>query len=136
MKKIERKKMAVLLIVTLLMMISRCIITDADDSIKYMAIVNIIAIAYIFYTIIEKIVDKLESVVRSSGVPKEIQEKNIKEIQNGIWTKAVGGGAIFSGAYFIFLCSSLLNDIVSILALLISVLDDDIVEIVSEYYKG
>lgn len=97
--------------------------------------INIVAIVFVLYTIIEKILDDIIDRIKKSEVPLQIIKREIKNTQLKIWGWTIAFSAVVIVWYFLYACSGLGNDIISILALGISVLDDEIIKKITEIYR-
>ena len=117
------KKISILVITIAIIILLRCIF-DSNENIIYIVVgINIVAIVFVLYTIIEKILDDIIDRIKKSEVPLQIIKREIKNTQLKIW----GWTIAFS--------AGLGNDIISILALGISVLDDEIIKKITEIYR-
>ena len=68
-------------------------------------------------------------------MPLQIIKREIKNTQLKIWGWTIAFSAVVIVWYFLYACSGLGNDIISILALGISILDDEIVKEIPDNYK-
>lgn len=122
------KNIWVISIVIGIIIFIRCIFDNDENIIYIIGGINIVAIVYVVCTIIEKILNGIISKIDESGDPRQIRKRETRKIKIMIWSVCTVLGALIIGIYFSVMCSSLGNDIISILALGISVLDDDIVK--------
>ncbi len=130
----NKKTFSLCIVIGLLISI-RSIFNKSSNMTYIVASVNIIAFSFVVYTIIEKIVFKIIGKIRESNVPIKIINREIRKIRTKVWGL---GGIVVVGLIVIYLicyCSNLGNDIISILALGFSVLDDDIIDLISENYR-
>ena len=118
------KKISILVITIAIIILLRCIFDSNENIIYIVAGINIVAIVFVLYTIIEK-----------SEVPLQIIKREIKNTQLKIWGWTIAFSAVVIVWYFLYACSGLGNDIISILALGISVLDDEIIKKITEIYR-
>lgn len=93
--------------------------------------INIVAGVFVICTILEKIQDCIEKRINESSIPEQILKRELGLIRRRIWGMSSVIGVILIILYLIFACSELGNDIISIVTLGISVLDDEIVKIVT-----
>ena len=121
------KNIFVLSIAIAIIIFLRCIFDGNDNIIYIVAGINIVAIIFVVYTIIDKI--------KKSKVPEQIINREITSAQVKIWGWSIAIGVIVILVYFWKWCSGLGNDIISILALGISILDDEIVKEITDNYK-
>lgn len=129
------KNIPILSIVIGIIIFLRCIFNDSDKIIYIVAGINIVAIIFVLYTIIDRILYNIINRIRDSRVPDEIVEREIKNTQLILWGWSIGVGVVLLVLYIGCWCSGLGNDIISILALGLSILDDEIVEKVASNYK-
>lgn len=129
------RKLSVLSIAIAIIILIRCVFDSNDDLVYIVAGINIVAIEFVIYTIIEKIVENITQKIKESNVPKQIINREITSIRFKIWGMSFGINLILIILYLLYLCSGLGNDILSILALGISVSDDEIVGKIAETYK-
>mgnify|MGYP007104462888 CR=1 FL=1 len=123
------KNIFVLSIAIAIIIFLRCIF-DGNDN-----IINIVAIIFVVYTIIEKLLNNIIDKIKKSKVPEQIINREITSAQVKIWGWSIAIGVIVILVYFWKWCSGLGNDIISILALGISILDDEIVKEITDNYK-
>ena len=129
------KKISILVITISIIILLRCIF-DSNENIIYIVVgINIVAIVFVLYTIIEKILDDIIDRIKKSEVPLQIIKREIKNTQLKIWGWTIAFSAVVIVWYFLYACSGLGNDIISILALGISVLDDEIIKKITEIYR-
>ena len=103
------KKISILVITIAIIILLRCIF-DSNENIIYIVVgINIVAIVFVLY--------------------------EIKNTQLKIWGWTIAFSAVVIVWYFLYACSGLGNDIISILALGISVLDDEIIKKITEIYR-
>lgn len=129
------KNISVLSIAIAIIIFLRCILDGNDNIIYIVAGINIVAIIFVVYTIIEKILNNIIDKIKKSKVPEQIINREIASAQVKIWGWSIAIGVIVILVYFWKWCSGLGNDIISILALGISILDDEIVKEITDNYK-
>lgn len=129
------KNISVLSIAIAIIIFLRCILDGNDNIIYIVAGINIVAIIFVVYTIIEKILNNIIDKIKKSKVPEQILNREIASTQVKIWGWSIVIGVIVILVYFWKWCSGLENDIISILALGISILDDEIVKKITDNYK-
>lgn len=129
------KNISVLSVVIAIIIGLRCMLDGNNKLVFIVAGINIVAMAFVLYTIIEKIVGNITDKIKKSNVPEQIIIREIKSTRFKIWGVSIGVSVVAIVLYLLCCCSGLGNDIISILALGISILDDEIVMKVSENYK-
>jgi hypothetical protein len=129
------KNISVLSVVIVIIILLRCIFDSNDNVIYIVAGINIVAIIFVVYTIIENILNNIIEKIKKSKVPKQIIKREITSTRFKIWGWSIGISAVAITVYLWQWCSGLGNDIISILALGISILDDEIVRKVTDNYK-
>ena len=129
------KNIFVLSVAIAIIIFLRCILDGNNNIIYIVAGINIVAIVFVVYTIIEKILNNTIDKIKKSKAPEQIINREIASVQVKIWGWSITIGVIAILVYFWKLCSGLGNDIISILALGISILDDEIVNKITDNYK-
>jgi len=129
------KKVFTLLTVMAILVMIRCVF-DASDNLNYIvASINIVALVYVVFTVLDNIVIKICERISKVNLSKQIRKREIKCVRNKVWIMGTGICGIIFSVYLIFFCSNLGNDIISIVALTISVLDKEFVALISNNYK-
>lgn len=129
------KNIPVLSIVIGIVIALRWIFDSSDKLLYIVAGINICAIVFVIYTIIERAAGDISKKIESTHVPEQIVQREIKIVFLKIfgWSNFINLILIF--LYWKFWCSNLGNDIIAILALGISVLDDEFVKKIVDTYK-
>ena len=105
------KNISVLSIVIAIIIFLRCILDGNDNIIYIVAGINIVAIIFVVYTIIEKILNNIIEKTKKSKVPEQIINREITSAQVKIWRWSIVIGVIVILVYFWKWCSGLGNDI-------------------------
>ncbi len=129
------KNISILSVVIAIVILLRCIFDGNENLLYIVAGINIVAIVFVLYTIIEKTVDGITNNIRESNAPKQIIVREVKTVRFKMWGWSIGVSIIAVIAYLSLWCSNLGNDIISILALGLSILDDEMVKGITENYK-
>ena len=129
------RNMPVLSLVMALIIGLRCVFDKNERLIYIVAVINVVAIVYVLFTILDNIANRLVDKVIVSNVPQQILKREKRSIRIKVWAWGCSINLILIIAYFWFWCSNLGNDIISIIALGISIMDDDIVKLVIENYR-
>lgn len=129
------KNISVLSIVIAIVILIRFIFNSNENIVYIIAGINIVAIAFVVYTIIEKILQNIIERIKKSGIPLQIAKRETKHIKLKIECGSIIISVILITVYFWLWCSEIGNDILSIITLGISILDDEIVKKVTEIYK-
>lgn len=130
-----KKNIPILSFTIVMIIIIRCIFSNSTKLVYLVAAINIIAILFVVFTIIYDIKYNVQARIKESGVPIQIQKREIKKISSEIYIISILLSGILTFLYFSLWCSSLGNDIISILALGLSILDDEIVDNISSNIK-
>lgn len=130
-----KKKIWVLIIVIGIIIMLRIIFDNNSNLIYIIAGINIVAMVFVIYTVIEKVICNVIKKIQESGIPEQIIRRETINAQYKIWFWSILTSIIVIVLYLLLLCSDLGNDIISILTLGISVLDDEIVHMITENYK-
>lgn len=120
------KKLSVLSFVIAIVIFLRCLFNNNENLIYIIAGINTVAFLFIECTIIEKTVSNIVDKIESSNVPEQIREREISSTRFKIWIWGMSISGIIIVLYFLCGCSNLGNDIISILAFGVSILDDEI----------
>lgn len=123
------KKMVMLVFITLILIMIRFICNAHKDLVYINAGINIVALLYVIYTIIERIEDKIKNTVQDKR-PKQIISRDTKILKHKIKFWSLSICFLLTVIYFALFCCNLGNDIISIIALGCSILDDEIVNII------
>ena len=129
------KNISVLSVVIAIIIGLRCMLDGNNKLVFIVAGINIVAMAFVLYTIIEKIVGNITDKIKKSNVPEQIIIREIKSTRFKIWGVSIGVSVVAIVLYLLCCCSGLGNDIISIQAMGISIFDYEIVMKVSENYK-
>ena len=129
------KNISVLSIVIAIIILLRCVFNNSENLLYIVAGINIVAIVFVVYTIIEKVTNNIIDKIKKSSVPKEIIKREVEHARIKIWGWSLAINIIVIILYIFFWRSNLGNDIISILALGISILDNEIEKKITENYK-
>lgn len=129
------KKVLILSVIMALLFFVRIILNDSDELVYIVAGINLVAVLCVVGNIIEKTVYNIHIKIKETGAPKQLINRELRKSKKTIWSIGIGGSLVAITLYLVFLCSNLGNDIISIGALAVALLDDDIAEIVVANYK-
>lgn len=122
----DKKSLYLLVVVGLLVFIR--VVFDKNNYLTYIvAVINIAAYSFVFSSIVVDSMKGIEERIKKTGVPVQVIDRTCREVRVKI-------GFIFVVLLLmpiiitLFKCSSLKNDLLSILALGLSILDDEISE--------
>lgn len=79
------RNISILSIVIAIVILLRCIFDSNENLIYIVAGINIVAIVFVLYTIIEKIVNGITNKIRESNVPKQIIMREEKTVRFKMW---------------------------------------------------
>lgn len=119
------KNISILSIVITIVIFLRCIFDSNENLLYIVAGINVVVSAFVLYTIFEKIVNGITNKIKESNVPKQIIAREVKIVRFKMWGWGIGISVIVFIVYFSFLCSNLGNDIIAILTLGLSILDNE-----------
>ena len=117
------------------LLIIRVLLNNSPDLVFIVSLINLIALLLVIVSIRSQIQRKLFDIVDRSGVPHEIVEREKRNIQKSVNCLIFIPFFIVAFLYLCFLSSELGNDIVAIIALGLSLCDNDLVDIVIKLYK-
>lgn len=129
------KNICILSIVIGIVIMLRCIFDNNVNLVYIVAGINITAIVFVIYTIVEKGVESIKRKVENTNVPIEIRSREIRAIRFKVFGICGTVSFVVIALYLLLWCSNLGNDVISILALGISILDDEITKIITDNYK-
>lgn len=116
-------------IFTCILIALRCIVEANPLRDRIVSFINIFALLVVVILITERIKKGLISDIKSYHVPLQIERREIRDLSIRLSLRIYIPYAIISILYFLFLSSGLGNDIISIVALGLSLCDDHIVSI-------
>lgn len=129
------KNICILSIVIGIVIMLRCIFDNNVNLVYIVAGINITAIVFVIYTIVEKGVESIKRKVENTNVPIEIRSREIRAIRFKVFGICGTVSFVVIALYLLLWCSNLGNDVISIFALGISILDDEITKIITDNYK-
>lgn len=127
-------KLESILIVTVLLVALRCVVEKTEQSCQYVSVINIIALLVVVYLTTEQIVLAIKDKISSLNVPKEVRVREVRNVQRNQYFLVYVPFTVLSLIYLILFSSSLGNDIISIIALGLSLCNNHIVRIAVESY--
>ena len=113
----------------------RTIAEDFENLTVIVAMINIIALYVVLYDVAEKLRAQILSKITSECASKHIASRERRNFTCWFYGLLISACALFIWLYFQFWCSSLGNDIISIAALAISILDTEIIVLGTYLYK-
>lgn len=125
------RKVLIISIVVCLLVFLRHVNETSPNLIYIVACINIVAIIYVWLTIIQRVQKEIFQLIASRDIPNQFKERKKREKSFFLWgTTGVGIIALVL-IYFYFFCSSEGNDILSIIALGFSLIDDELVSLIN-----
>ncbi len=122
-------------IITALLIIFRCLIEQSEHLLKAIAIINLVALLIVVLSITVQIKKELIEKIYRLNVPQDISAREIKNMQRTIDLFVYIPLGIACIIYLIVFTSSLRNDIISIVALCLSLSDTYIINAIVSIYK-
>lgn len=122
-------------IVTALLIVFRCLTEKSPYLIETIAIINLVALLIVIFSITIQIKKELTGKIKQLGVPQEITLREIGDVRKRIDIFTYVPLGVFSVIYVALFASTLVNDIISIIALCLSLSDAYIVKTVVNSYK-
>lgn len=128
------KKVLTLTVATIILIFLRCSFNENEQLMYVITGINIVSTVYVIYTILERVSSAIENRIKATRTPKDVLEREIKNTRNkkNIISMIVIIGMI---AFWLWGRTSLSNDILSIITLWISIIDEELVNIIAENYK-
>lgn len=118
-----------------LLIIFRCLTEKSTHLVEFIAIINLIALLIVIYSILVQIKEGLVKRIEAFQIPNAIALREKNSISKRLDFIVYIPFGLLSILYVIFFPSALLNDIITIVALCLSVSDEYIVEAVTNNYK-
>lgn len=122
-------------IIMALLIVFRCLTEKSAYLTKTVAIINLVALLIVVFSITIQIKERLVEKIEQSGIPQEISRREKRVVQKRIDCITYIPFCIVAVTYVIFWSSGMFNDIISIVALCLSLSDTYIIEMVVSNYK-
>ena len=113
----------------------RIIFADHDNLDTIVAMINLVALYIVVFDIAERIKDTIIMKIADTCGSQSIANREIRKFSKLFYIAVIIINLLFIVLYFIFLCSSTANDVLAIIALGLSVLDEESVAVGSMLYK-
>lgn len=130
-----KNKFQTIAIITLILIVLRCMVETNPQCVLIVSVINIVALLVVVYLISEQIKTGIVESIRALHVPEQIEKREIRELKNRMGVIIYVPFALASFGYLRFLSSGLGNDIISIIALGLSLCDNHIVSIAVSLYR-
>ena len=122
-------------IITALLIVFRCILNNNPQLVIVVAVINLIALLIVVFDVTSKIKTGFSSRIQQTGVPDDIVTREAKRIKKRIDCIVYIPLLVVYIVYPIFWVSNLGNDVITIIALCISLSDSYIVDTIVDSYK-
>ena len=120
---------------TLFLIAIRCITDNHPDIVFIVSLINLGALLAVIYLITEQVINKVIDRISKSNAPQQIIEREQKDKKITINLIAYIIFIAFALVYLLWFKSSLGNDIISIVALGLSLIDTYLINIISNSIK-
>ena len=130
----KKPRLALLLAFAFLVAV-RIIFADHDNLYTIVAMINLVALYIVVFDIAERIKDTIIMKIADTCGSQSIANREIRKFSKLFYIAVIIINLLFIVLYFIFLCSSTANDVLAIIALGLSVLDEESVAVGSMLYK-
>ena len=130
-----KSKVQVVAIITGALAVLRCLFECSEQRDLLVSFINIAALLIVVYLITEQIRAGIIDNIKRLRVPKQIEEREIRTIKIKISLLVYVPFAIISFLYLFLLSSGIGNDLISIIALGLSLCDDHIVSIAVSLHR-
>lgn len=130
----KKPRLALLLAFAFLVAV-RIIFADHDNLDTIVAMINLVALYIVVFDIVERIKDTIIMKIADTCGSQSIANREIRKFSKLFYIAVIIINLLFIVLYFIFLCSSTANDVLAIIALGLSVLDEESVAVGSMLYK-
>ena len=125
------RKVLIISIVVCFLVFLRHVNETSPNLLYIVACINIVAIIYVWLTIVQRVQKESFQQIASRDIPNQFKERKKRENSFLLWGTTVAGIIALVLVYFYFFCSSEGNDILSIIALGFSVIDDELVSLIN-----
>lgn len=130
-----KKPRLALLLAFAFLVAARIIFADHDNLDTIVAMINLVALYIVVFDIAERIKDTIIMKIADTCGSQSIANREIRKFSKLFYIAIIIINLLFIVLYFIFLCSSTANDVLAIIALGLSVLDEESVAVGSMLYK-
>lgn len=113
----------------------RCLVDKFDNLVVVVAMINIIALFVVIFDSAEELKIQIQRKIISGCASKQIALREKKKFTVLFYSILSSLCVVFVILYFTSWCSYLGNDIISIVALAISILSQDIIALVTNLYR-
>lgn len=131
----KRNNIPIFSILTFLLVLVRILLVDNPSIVLWVAIINLMALLIVIVAMIERTKKTLSTVIDDSGVPLEIAKRETDSIKSKLGLSIYIVFVFLSSVYVIWFRSALGNDIISFLAVGLSLADTQIVAVIVDHYK-
>lgn len=130
-----KNKLQAIAIITLILIVLRCMVETNPQCVLIVSVINITALLVVVYLIAEQIKAGIEESIKELHIPEQIEKREIRRIKKRTELTIYVPFALISMGYLLFLSSGLGNDIISIIALGLSLCNNHIVSIAVSLYR-
>ena len=130
-----KNKFQTIAIITLILIVLRCMVEANPQCTLIVSGINVAALLFVVYLITEQIQAGTIDKIKEFHIPEQIEKREITGIKRKIGLCVYLPFAVLSVGYLVFLSSGLGNDIISIIALGLSLCDNHLVSSVVSLYR-
>lgn len=130
-----KKPRFILMLTFALLIVCRIMFADIKNLNTFVGMINIVAAFIVFFDINYRIQKKVLKKISNTCCSQTIANREKSKFLRLNYTGAVIFTILFVSGYLFFLCSSTANDILAIVGLGMSVLDEEIIAVSSELYR-
>lgn len=113
----------------------RIMFADHENLDTIVAMINFVALYIVVFDIAERIKEKIIKRIAKTCSSPSIADREKRKFLRLFYITIIIVNSLFIVSYFAFLCSSTANDVLAIIALGLSVLDEESVTVGSMLYK-
>ena len=127
------KRTYIITFLFLILLITRCFFIDKSENIiLYITLINSISFIIVVISIIEEMTRSIKVEVNNRSIPSQLKGNQIKEVKKKTFILSLCSLAVFFGT---IISSEIYNDILSIVTVGISLLDNEISTLLKKIVK-
>ena len=130
-----KNKLPVFAFVTAILFVVRILFNSNSQLTLVIASINLVALLVVVFSILNQIMERISEIIKDSNVPLEVMNREKKDTYKRVFFRTFIPLLVFSILYLVFWCCELANDLISIVALGLSLSDADIAEVLAAQYK-
>lgn len=131
----EKNNIPIFGIITAILLVVRILLDSNSQLVIAVASINLVALLLVVYSITDQIRTQVTNKIEKSGVPRDIMERERQQVCRNVYCCAYIPLAIIYVIYLAYFSSQLGNDIISIVALGLSLSDTFVANTIANLYR-